>query len=92
MNLKTLTQASHARYVASRLAQAQKVWPATTQADLERYDAERQANSSAALFTLTLHTRVPSKWLMVDRETGQRWEWRDGAWRAAILPEEPYGD
>ncbi len=50
----------------------------------ERWRAERSAGGP--LVTLTISTRVPSKWLIVDRETGDEWEWRDGAWRRPTDP------
>ena len=45
------------------------------------YAAERAATDPPV--TLSLITRVPSKWLVTDRETGNRWEWRDGHWKRA---------
>ena len=45
------------------------------------YAAEREANKEPVKLTIT--TRVPSKWLLVDRETGDRWERRDDAWKRA---------
>lgn len=33
------------------------------------------------VMTLHIRTKVPEKWVAVDRETGDAWEWRDGGWR-----------
>lgn len=85
--MATLAGTALDRYQAVRLIAARQVWAATTQADLDRYEVERVAHGYDPPYELTLHTRVPSKWLVVDRETGERWEWRDDAWRAAIAPE-----
>lgn len=43
------------------------------------YKAERERTPQPV--ELVISTRVPSKWLLVDRETGDQWEWREGAWR-----------
>lgn len=47
----------------------------------ERWEAERAAEGP--LVNLVVSTRVPSKWLLVDRETGDQWEWRKGSWKRA---------
>jgi hypothetical protein len=36
------------------------------------YDEEREAHPIPLAYTI--ETRVPSKWLLVDRETGEVWE------------------
>jgi len=36
------------------------------------------------LTTLTITTRTPQKWLIVDRESGEQWEWREGSWRRPL--------
>lgn len=47
--------------------------------------AERAANGPVV--ELVVRTRVPSKWLLVDRETGERWEWREGTWKRSAVTE-----
>lgn len=41
-------------------------------------------NHRGPYVALTIHTRRPDKWLMIDRETGHQWEWRDGSWRTPL--------
>lgn len=49
-----------------------------TRRTLEAYEAERDRNRGAGrLVTLTVQTRVPSKWRLVDKETGDVWRWDD---------------
>lgn len=35
-------------------------------------------SESSGIVNITISTRVPTKWLFVDRETGDVWKWRDG--------------
>lgn len=35
------------------------------------------------LVDITLHTRAPDKWLVLDLETGQAWKWVDGQFQRA---------
>lgn len=46
-----------------------------------RWEGERAETMTRrkvpGVVTLSLSTLVPSKWLIVDRETGDLWEWRD---------------
>lgn len=45
------------------------------------------------LVTLTVTTRKPEKYLLIDRETGDRWEWRNDRWmRAGVSPSAQYDD
>lgn len=46
-----------------------------------RYAAERERNDKPV--AITLHTRVPSKWLFTDRETGDVWVWRHNTFKQA---------
>jgi hypothetical protein len=50
------------------------------------YAAEREEHraSGRPLEVLSIQTRVPSKWRLVDMETGEVWRWREG-WRDAGL-------
>lgn len=49
----------------------------TTRKTLD-YEAERDRNRGAGrLVKLVIETRVPSKWRMVDKETGDVWRWDD---------------
>lgn len=50
------------------------------------FERERERNRKAGRFvTLKIETRVPSKWRMVDLETGDIWKWNErlGRWRRA---------
>jgi hypothetical protein len=38
--------------------------------------------------TLTVHTKSPQKWMLVDRETGQVYEGANGYWEK-LLPKSP---
>lgn len=47
--------------------------------DLERWAKERKSNATPV--RLVIETRVPSKWIIVDRETGEQWQRWNGSWR-----------
>lgn len=55
-----------------------KTLPHATKRTLAKFDAERDKNRGAGrLVKLVIETRVPSKWRMVDKETGDVWRWND---------------
>ena len=55
------------------------------QRDVEESSARwrREREAGGEIVKLVLRTRVPSKWLVTDRETGEAWEWRSNSWRRA---------
>ena len=50
--------------------------------DRMTYEDERARHDVPVDLVIT--TRVPSKWLVIDRETGNVWEHRDGMWRHPV--------
>lgn len=50
------------------------------------FKEERDRNrEEGEMITLTLETRVPSKYRVVDLETGDVWKWEEGKWVRAAL-------
>lgn len=43
------------------------------------YEEERALHPEPVV--LPIKTRVPSKWMIIDRETGLAWEFREGSWQ-----------
>lgn len=45
-----------------------------------KWQKEREANAER-LVTFSINTRVPSKWRLLDLETGDIWRWEDGTFK-----------
>lgn len=57
--------------------------------DKAEYQKEREQYQEPV--SITIRTRVPSKWLFVDQETGHIWRWDQlrETFTAAMLPPQP---
>lgn len=44
---------------------------------------DRNPGCGEPLTSVTIETRNPEKYLLIDRDTGEHWEIRDGAWERA---------
>lgn len=55
----------------------------TKTARMKAWDHERETNR-ASLVTISINTRVPSKWRFTDLETGETWRWENNGFKLEV--------